>query len=130
MPVAGGNVGVQHVAAIHIEGVVFYAPAVDAIFRAARHPDLGFILAGLITHPRGQSDQLREVAAIQAQLHDLLPGDRAGDFRVLGFDLRAAAPGRSPGWRPQPPLSWTASETICLSGTLTSGVLVRRNSSR
>jgi hypothetical protein len=47
-----------------------------------------FILPGLIADAGDQGDQLREIAAVEHELADLLSGDHTRELRGLRFHLR------------------------------------------
>src|SRR4029077_20294667 len=84
---AGVGAVVEVVAAVQFPVVVFRATAVDAVGHVPVHTDLGFVLPGLVGHSWSERDQLGELAAIQFQLTDLLPGDDTGNVGGLGLDL-------------------------------------------
>ena len=62
----------KYIAAVHLEGVVLDAAAIDAELRASRDANFGLVLAGLVTHARSHGDKLREVAAVQPVPRDFL----------------------------------------------------------
>ena len=83
--------GVQHVAAIHFEGVVLDPPSIHAVLHTAHHSYLGFVLPCLIAHARRKGDELREITAVESNRHDLFFRNRAGNRGALGLHLFQAA---------------------------------------
>ena len=79
--------GIQHVAAIDFEGVVFDAAAIHAVLHAAHHAHLGFVLPGLIADAGRERDELREITAVESDRHHFFLRDRAGDGGGLGLHL-------------------------------------------
>ncbi len=89
-----GVAAVIHVvAAVELPIVVFVAAAVHAIGHVAVHAHFALVRATLVHNTGRQSDELREIAAVQFEVVDLLASNYAGQIRGLRLYLRHALAG-------------------------------------
>src|SRR3981189_135175 len=81
------NAGVQNISAIHAEGVVFDAAAIDTELDAPLHANQSLILSALIADAWREGQHADKIAPIQRRLLHLLRGDDLVDLRLFGFDM-------------------------------------------
>src|SRR3981081_4309541 len=79
--------GVQNVGAIHAEGVVFNAAAIDTELDAPLHTDQSLILSALIADARREGQHADEIAPVERGLLPLIQGDDFVLLCLLGFDM-------------------------------------------
>src|ERR1700680_3305872 len=77
----------QKVGAIHTEGVVFDAAAIDTELDAPLYAHQSLILSALIADARREGQHADEIAPVQWRLLHLLRGDNLVDLRLFGFDM-------------------------------------------
>ena len=78
---------VHVVPAVEFPIVVLQTATVHAVANVAGDADGAFILPGLVNDPRAEGNELREVAAVQDKLVDLLAADGGTQFGGTGLDL-------------------------------------------